>query len=368
MIKQGVISRISFLAAGLVIFLVGFFLLLNLVIPAFLVLVLAYLALKNHETKSYTFLHLAFLFLMNFSIGYFIMMHDLPIYYIPFAVIPMLACILFNDLEIALLLSLTSSISIVSVKSDHLALSVFLFTSGLFASLLVYGARRRITLIRAGFSIGAMQMLLFFFLNSFRIGHLEPFLWFAVNGVVSSIIVVGALRIFEYLFDTMTNFTLLELADFNHPLLQRMTLEAPGTYHHSLVVGNLADAASRVVGANALLARIGAYYHDIGKLQKPHYFSENQSLSESRHDSLSATMSKLVIMNHVKEGVELAQKYKLHKNIIDFINQHHGTSLVYYFYRRALENLEGTGQQVEEEGFRYPNKCRIPWTTYRNVS
>jgi putative nucleotidyltransferase with HDIG domain len=132
-----------------------------------------------------------------------------------------------------------------------------------------------------------------------------------------------------------------------------MILEAPGTYHHSLVVGNLSEAACGAVGANALLARIGAYYHDIGKLQKPDYFSENQNIKESRHDSLTPTMSKLVIMNHVKEGVELAGRYRLNPRIIDFIIQHHGNSLVYYFYRRALESLE-EDQEIREEGFRYP--------------
>ena len=147
----------------------------------------------------------------------------------------------------------------------------------------------------------------------------------------------------------------MELADFNHPLLQRMTLEAPGTYHHSLVVGNLSDAACQAVGANALLARIGAYYHDIGKLSKPGYFSENQGpdLKTSKHDTLSPTMSKLVIMNHVKEGVELAKKYKLNPQLVDFIEQHHGNSLVFYFYRRALENLD-ENEEINEEGFRYP--------------
>jgi putative nucleotidyltransferase with HDIG domain len=132
-----------------------------------------------------------------------------------------------------------------------------------------------------------------------------------------------------------------------------MIMEAPGTYHHSLIVGNLSEAACTSVGANALLARIGAYYHDIGKLEKPEYFSENQDIKTSKHDTLSPDMSKLVIMNQVTKGLELAKKYKLNPRLIDFILQHHGTSLVYYFYRRALETLE-EDQEVREEGFRYP--------------
>jgi len=165
--------------------------------------------------------------------------------------------------------------------------------------------------------------------------------------------VLGVLPVFEYLFAIVTNISLLELADFNHPLLQKMILEAPGTYHHSLIVGNLSEAACTAVGANALLARIGAYYHDIGKIEKPGYFSENQNLELNKHDVLSPTISKMVIINHVKDGVELAKKYKLNARLIDFIQQHHGNSLVYYFYRRALENLE-EDQAILEEGFRYP--------------
>ncbi|MBI4707790.1 MAG: HDIG domain-containing protein [Candidatus Omnitrophica bacterium] len=160
------------------------------------------------------------------------------------------------------------------------------------------------------------------------------------------------LPIFEYLFNTVTNISLLELADFNQPLLQRLVMEAPGTYHHSLVVGNLSESACRAVGANALLARVGAYYHDIGKLDKAEYFSENQEVRESKHDTLSPEMSKLIIMNHVKEGVELARKSHLSQSIIEFIEQHHGNSLVYYFYRRALEKIE-EDKEVREEGFRY---------------
>ncbi|MBU2222117.1 MAG: HDIG domain-containing protein, partial [Candidatus Omnitrophica bacterium] len=142
------------------------------------------------------------------------------------------------------------------------------------------------------------------------------------------------------------------LADFNHPLLNRMILEAPGTYHHSLIVGNLSEAACSAIGANSLLARVGAYYHDLGKLRKPEYFSENQALKGNKHEALSPTMSKLVIINHVKEGMDLAREYNINPRLVDFIQQHHGTSLVYYFYKRAIEALE-EDQDVKEDGFRY---------------
>jgi putative nucleotidyltransferase with HDIG domain len=170
-----------------------------------------------------------------------------------------------------------------------------------------------------------------------------------LNGLVSAILAAGSLPIFEYLLGVVTNISLLELSDFNHPLLRRMILEAPGTYHHSLVVGNLAEAAAEAIGANSLLTRAGSYYHDIGKLEKAEYFTENQCTA-SKHEQLKPSISKLVIMNHVKEGLEVAKRYRLNRRIHDFILQHHGTSLVFYFYRRALEEA----QEQNEEEFRYP--------------
>jgi putative nucleotidyltransferase with HDIG domain len=131
-----------------------------------------------------------------------------------------------------------------------------------------------------------------------------------------------------------------------------MAFEAPGTYHHSLVLSNLAGAAADTIGANVLLVRVGAYYHDIGKLAKPEYFTENQMMSDNKHDDLEPSLSKLVILNHVKDGVELAEKAHLSPRIVDFIQQHHGTSLIHYFYQRALE--DNTAGDASEEDYRYP--------------
>jgi len=172
-----------------------------------------------------------------------------------------------------------------------------------------------------------------------------------VNGIVSSIVVIGVLPVFEYIFRVVTNISLLELSDFNHPILKKMILEAPGTYQHSLVVANLAEAAAEAIGANPLLARVGAYYHDIGKINRSNYFVENQIPYRDVHKGLKPSISKLIIINHVKEGVELAKKYHLNPNIIDFITQHHGRSLVYYFYQRAKELEPGS---EDEEEYRYP--------------
>jgi len=173
-----------------------------------------------------------------------------------------------------------------------------------------------------------------------------------LNGVISAGIVLLFLPIFEYVFRVITSISLLELSDSRHPLMKRLIMEAPGTYHHSLVVANLSEAAAEAIGANFLLARIGAYYHDIGKLDKSNYFSENQIAYKDAHKDLKPSMSKLIIMNHVKEGVDLAKAQKLNPRIIDFIRQHHGRTLVYYFYHRAKELEPGSEQQEEE--YRYP--------------
>jgi putative nucleotidyltransferase with HDIG domain len=186
------------------------------------------------------------------------------------------------------------------------------------------------------------------------------------NGIVTAMIVGGALPMLEHLFQITTDVSWLELSDLNHPLLRRMTIEAPGTYHHSLVVANLAEAAAEKIGANATLCRVCSYFHDVGKLVKPEYYTENMNFERNPHDDLAPTMSALIIIAHVKEGVDLALKHGLNKQIIDVIQQHHGTSLVYYFYQRAIQQQEDARAggkimnireedipEVQEESFRY---------------
>jgi len=154
-------------------------------------------------------------------------------------------------------------------------------------------------------------------------------------------------------FGITTDLTLLELADFNHPLLKALSKEATGTFTHCVTVGNLAEAAADAVGANALLARVGAYYHDIGKITKPEYFIENQSYDSNKHDNLAPNLSALIIINHIKEGLRLAKEYKLPQAIVDFIPTHHGTTRVEYFYNKAKEQASGDSA-INENDFRYP--------------
>lgn len=176
-----------------------------------------------------------------------------------------------------------------------------------------------------------------------------------VSGIVSAGLVSGFIPVIESLFNYTTDIKLLELANLNSPLLRDLMVRAPGTYHHSVVVGSLVEAAAEAVNANPLLARVAAYYHDIGKASKPLYFIENQATgNDNRHDRLSPNMSALILISHIKEGTELAREKHLGQPIIDIIRQHHGSGLIKFFYDKARTQAESSGQIVEEKDFRYP--------------
>ncbi len=185
-------------------------------------------------------------------------------------------------------------------------------------------------------------------------------LWFAGGAAVAGLLMTGVLPFLERLFDIQTDISLLELSDANHPLLKELVQRAPGTYNHSINVASMSEAAAEAIGANGLLCRVAAYFHDIGKLRKPDYFIENQGGGVNKHDDLAPTMSTLVIIAHVKDGAEIARTHRLPRRIIDLIEQHHGTTLVEFFYRRAeqqmLEKNENPDQDaaLDQGDFRYP--------------
>ena len=170
------------------------------------------------------------------------------------------------------------------------------------------------------------------------------------NGLVSAVMAIGLLPYLESGFGLTTAVTLLELADPAHPLLKQLLLEAPGTYHHSLLVANLAEAAAETVGGDPLLARVGAFYHDIGKLKRPYFFIENQMGGANPHDKISPNLSTLIITSHIKDGLEMAQKANLPQVIQDIIYQHRGNSLVSFFYQQAEKNQDSK-EVVREERF-----------------
>ncbi|MDD5746681.1 MAG: HDIG domain-containing protein, partial [Candidatus Omnitrophica bacterium] len=280
-----------------------------------------------------------------------------PLYLIPIASMSMLVAILI-DPGVALMITIIVSMFIGVLTGLRFDMLLIMLAGGVVSIYAVLNVRRRRDLTKAGFLIGLTNMVAIIVSGLINFVSLNQLViesgWGLLNGIAAAIIVNGVLNVFEIVFGVTTNISLLELSDLNQPVLKELVLKAPGTYHHSLVVGNLSESAAEAVGANSLLARVGAYFHDIGKLRMATYFSENQPQAENKHDNLSPTISSLIIINHIKEGAELAKKYRLGKAINDIIIQHHGNDVVHYFYHRALEQRGDQDTAVQAEDFRYP--------------
>ncbi|MBN2037432.1 MAG: HDIG domain-containing protein [Chitinispirillaceae bacterium] len=280
-----------------------------------------------------------------------------PEYFIPTAAGAVLAAILFGqELSIALILFVSIFFSIALNFNHYLFLYVLL--GGLAAGLAARNIRYRWEYFKIIPPVLAVQFLciMLWHLYSFKlsmVGIFQNFGLAVVNVGLSLFFAMTITPLLEYLFDVTTNMKLIELSDMNHPVLKRLSIEAAGTYNHSVLVGNLAESAAERIGANPLLARVASYYHDIGKIEKADYFVENAlGPDKNRHNRLAPSMSALIILSHVKEGVELARTYKLPAVIQDVIAQHHGTSWVSFFYEKALE--QDPHKQVQEQDFRYP--------------
>jgi putative nucleotidyltransferase with HDIG domain len=270
----------------------------------------------------------------------------------------MLVRILLNS-ETALVFSVATSVFSGWVLENSFFFAVYFLIGSVVGAHSVVYSEDRSTLIKAGAKVGLVNIL------TILCQSLIVHRWISVEsgfnllfgflgGFVAAVVVIGILPLLEWIFGYTTNIRLLELANMNHPLLKQLILEAPGTYHHSMVVSTMAETAARSVNANPLLARVSAYYHDIGKITKADYFIENQGVGENRHENLTPSMSSLILIAHVKDGVDLAQKHKLGKKITAIIQQHHGTGLIAYFYQKAKEQENREMEQVEEETFRYP--------------
>jgi putative nucleotidyltransferase with HDIG domain len=233
---------------------------------------------------------------------------------------------------------------------------IYVFVGSLTAAFSVIRCKRRSAILRGGLYVilaNIFMVLIICLIKGmlFSPTALSAIILAILSGIAVSAIVSLFLPILEYLFKITTDISLLELLDLNQPLMKNLMVTAPGTYHHSIIVGNLVESAAEAVGVNPLLARVSSYYHDIGKLKMPDYFVENQIGTENKHDKLTPHMSSMIITNHVKEGVELAKQFKLPSVIIDIIQEHHGTSIMTYFYQKAKE-LDQSSIPVEEE-YRY---------------
>lgn len=277
-------------------------------------------------------------------------------YAVPVATAGMLLAILLNARVAAFAVSVTA-ILVGMMTGDELRFMLCGFLTGITGVLSVSRLSRRGDLVRAGLYVGGAAVFAAVAVGLFS--GTPPQLLLPVslglglaNGLLSSILTNGALPVIDYLSGITSPVKLLELTNPGEPLLKRLLMEAPGTYHHSILVGNLGEAAAEAIGADVLTVRAGAYYHDIGKLRRPSFFIENQMGQENPHDKLAPTLSTLIVTSHVKDGVELARSYRLPEKIVEIIEQHHGTSLAGFFYQKALEADQK--KPPNERDFRYP--------------
>ncbi|MGM0602325.1 MAG: HD family phosphohydrolase [Bacillota bacterium] len=276
-------------------------------------------------------------------------------YLVPTAMASILLTVLI-DSKTALISTIFLSFLIAPVFNMNFNIVLTSFLAGLVGIFSVSRVKERGDLIRAGFNVSLLLVFAITGLSFLERTQDWMYLLWAVtggilNGILVGVLANGFLPYLEDLFDMTSSVKLLELSNPSQPVLKRLLVEAPGSYHHSIIVGNLAETAAENIGADALLARTGAYYHDIGKLKRPYFFSDNQFGGENPHDKTSPNLSSLIIKSHVKDGVELAEEYGLPSKIIDIIKQHHGTNLISYFYQQALQ--DDKHNNVEKSDFRY---------------
>jgi putative nucleotidyltransferase with HDIG domain len=274
---------------------------------------------------------------------------------LPVASGAMLVCLLL-DFHLALGFSFIVSVLLGILFQGDPFIPIFYFLGSIVAALSVIQCKKRTAVLKAGALTMLVNLLVISAIDFYQGGLLTRGWYDLAAGFLSAVgttmIVSVTLPFFETIFDIATDIKLLELLDPNQPLLKELVYKSPGTYHHSILIGNLAEAAAETIGENPILARVGAYYHDVGKIHKAAYFIENQRAAENKHDRLMPSMSSLIIASHVKEGVDLAHEHKLPASVIEIIQQHHGTSLISFFYQKAKELQPFVA--VAEDDYRYP--------------
>ena len=330
----------------------GRILVIGIIVSFFFTFLLTY---RNQIFEDWRMvLLIALIFTIEVGLGYlFGSQLALSEYLIPTTVAAMVLTIMF-DARIGYM-GITSIILLIGIlignNVEFMVTSMFTASVGVFA---VRKLRRRSQLFSAIFALITSSALVVLAHGLFKGQDWSMMGFDMINltfiAVLSPIVTYGLIGILEVSFGITTNLTLIELLDFQNPLLKRLQHEANGTFNHSIVVGNLAEACADAIGANSLLCRVGAYYHDLGKMNRPEYFIENQYSGENKHDSLTSVMSAKIIKSHVVEGINLANDYGLPKIVSDFIPMHHGTTRVEYFYRKAIAD----GDKINEEQFQYP--------------
>jgi len=282
-------------------------------------------------------------------------------YLAPVAVGGILLRVLMNE-KIAIISSILFAIcgSIIFngelTTAFNMNIGIYLLISNITAILFLMDKQRKARVLQAGLVVALMNVIVSLSIIFIKNGQLDTVelgyysLMAMASGIISSVLAIGLLPFFESGFGILSTMKLIELSSPNHPLLRKILTETPGTYHHSVMVANLSEAACETIGANGLLARVGAYYHDIGKTKRPQYFIENQMNIRNPHDALSPKVSKNIITSHTTDGAAILRKHKLPKEIVDIAEQHHGTSLLKFFYHKALEQTE---EDIKEEDYRY---------------
>lgn len=275
---------------------------------------------------------------------------------IPLACIPMIFTLLVNY-KVSLAISALNCVLISRAVEFSPEITILALVNVVIGAVILKKMQQRNDILYSSIYISIMNVILTFsvgFLLSNSVADVtQKALLACIGSILSGILTIGLLPFFESTFDVITTIKLLEISNPNHPLLKRLLMEAPGSYHHSILVGNLAEIAAEEVGGNPVLARVASYYHDVGKIKRPYFFKENQLGIDNPHDKITPNLSTLIITSHVKDGVELAKQYKIPKAVRDIIEQHHGTSLVKYFYV-TMKNSSERPEDVKEEDFRYP--------------
>ena len=280
------------------------------------------------------------------------------LYLFPVATGAMLVRIVLNS-EVAIVFSLLGCYFSAVLMGNQLFYFIFTLVGSVIGAHKVARCEQRSILIKAGTTVGGINLLMILSYNlitgnPLKMAFFSDLMMGFLGGLLASVLVLGIAPIIESLFGYTTDIKLLELANMDHPVLKDLILQAPGTYHHSIIVGSLVEGAAKSIAANPLLARVSAYYHDIGKLKKPLYFIENAVGGENRHDHLTPTMSSLILISHVKDGVEMARENRLGERLGHIIQQHHGTSLISFFYQKAKEKENPEMESINENDFRYP--------------
>lgn len=347
----------------------------GLIILVSLFVLVLYMFVRNSDlpvkTNNAQLIMLVLIFTLNLIFMHLIKLAQPQYEYIgflaPVAMGSMLITILL-DSKLAFISSVIFSMLASVMFKSPLNSSLFDFRFGFVAAVVcfvsvfvIHKASQRATILKSGLAVSMFAGLsvssMILLMDSLDVREVLVSLSFAVaSGIVTAVLVIGLLPFFEVTFGILSPLKLVELSNPNHPLLRKLLTETPGTYHHSIMVGNLSEAAAEAIGADGLLCRVGSYYHDIGKTRRPSYFIENQGNIENPHNFIEPSLSKSIIVAHAKDGAEMLREHKMPKQLCDIAEQHHGTTLLKYFYHKAMKQaeLDESGEEIKEADYRYP--------------